>query len=613
MRLLLARPPLIAIALVLAGATGISRTAAVPIGPENVGRLAVAWTYDTRESTEPLPGGGKRPAFEATPVYAPPSVSREGQDTGVLYLATPRGVVIAVDANTGHERWRVDLEIRKDANYSEFTSRGVTVRGDRLYVATIDARLVCLERDRGRRCEGFGTSGGVDLSAGLRRAPEYAGEYGVSTPPAIYRDLVMVGSFVADNSRARMASGEVRAFDASSGALRWTFHPLPADAAAGGANTWASIAVDEANGLVFLPTGSASPDYFGGLRAGADGHANSIVALQAATGKVAWSFQTVHHDLWDYDVASPPVLYDSGSAPAVAVGSKTGHVFLFERLTGKPIFDIRERPVPASDVPGERAASTQPFPDRPTSLVPQRVSERDLWGVTPEELAACRETFKGLRNQGVFTPPSVQGTLVVPGNIGGLHWGGMAWDPTTRLLIAPVNNVPAIVRLIPSAQFAAERRAHPERETTEQRGAPYAMSRQFFLSPAGRPCIAPPWGELVAVNVDRGTIAWRTTLGDLRDAAQVTLPAPTGSPSLGGAITTTTGLLFVGATFDPFIRAFTTKDGKEVWRARLPTSARATPMLFTNSAGDQMLVIAAGGHDSPLSKLDTKLVAFRLK
>jgi len=233
MRLVLARPPLIAIALVLAGAMGISRTASAPIGPDNVGRLGVAWTYDTRESTEPLPGGGKRPAFEATPVYAPPSASRAGEDHGMLYLATPRGVVIAIDANTGHERWRVDLEIRTDANYSEFTSRGVTLRGDRLYVATIDARLVCLERDRGRRCEGFGTSGGVDLSAGLRRAPAYAGEYGVSTPPAIYRDLVIVGSFVADNSRARMASGEVRAFDASSGALRWTFHPLPADAAAG--------------------------------------------------------------------------------------------------------------------------------------------------------------------------------------------------------------------------------------------------------------------------------------------------------------------------------------------------------------------------------------------
>jgi len=576
---------------------------AEPISPANISRLARAWVYDTGESTDPLPGGSKRPGFEATPVYA----------GGRLYLATPRGVVIALDAESGLERWRVDLDIRKDASYSEFTSRGVALRGDRLYVGTVDARLVCLERETGRRCDAFGKAGQIDLTEGLRRRPEYAGEYGVSTPPAIYRELVIVGSFVADNSRARMASGEVRAYDAASGALRWTFHPLPVDAAAGGANTWSAIAVDEARGLVFLPTGSASPDYFGGLRTGQDGHANSVVALDAATGTVAWSFQTVHHDLWDYDVASPPLLFDGANGPAVAVGSKTGHLFLLDRVSGKPIFPIRERPVPASDIPGERSAPTQPFPDRPPSLVPQRVREEDLWGATPDELAACRTQFKSLRNEGVFTPPSVQGTLVVPGNIGGLHWGGAAWDRVDRLLIAPVNHVPAVVRLIPSSQYADARRAHPERETTEQRGAPYAMSRQFFLSPAGRPCIAPPWGELVAVSTVSGEIVWRTTLGDLREAAKVTLPTATGAPSLGGPITTGTGLVFVGAAMDPFIRAFTTSDGKEVWRARLPTSARATPMLFTSSAGEQTVVIAAGGHDSPLSKLDTKLVAFRLR
>jgi quinoprotein glucose dehydrogenase len=472
---------------------------------------------------------------------------------------------------------------------------------------------VCLEREAGRSCGGFGKAGQIDLTEGLRRRPEYAGEYGVSTPPAIYRDLVIVGSFVADNSRASMASGEVRAFDAASGALRWTFHPLPADAAAGGANTWSRIAVDEANGLVFLPTGSASPDYFGGLRAGQDGHANSVVALNAATGTIAWSFQTVHHDLWDYDVASPPLLFDSAKGPAVAVGSKSGHLFLFDRISGKPIFPIGERPVPSSDIPGERSAPTQPFPDRPPSLVPQRVREEDIWGLTADELSACRALFKSVRNEGVFTPPSVQGTLVVPGNIGGLHWGGAVWDRVNKLLIAPVNNVPAIVRLIPSAQFADARRAHPDRETTQQRGAPYAMSRHFFLSPAGRPCVRPPWGELVAVSTVSGDIAWRTTLGDLREAANVTLPDATGAPNLGGPVATGTGLVFVGATMDPYIRAFTTSDGKEVWRARLPTSARATPLLFTNSAGEQTVVIAAGGFDSPLSKLDTKLVAYKLQ
>ena len=339
----------------------------------NVGRLAVAWTYDTRESTEPVRSGGKRPAFEATPVYA----------DNRLYLSTPKGLVIALDAETGAELWRIDLKVRQGANYGDFANRGVTVAGDRIYSATVDARLVCLNRSDGSFCADFGAQGQVDLTVGLRRTPEWPGEYGVTSPPAIYRDLVIVGSSIADNSRARMSSGEVRAFDRASGKLRWTFHPLPENTAAGGANTWSRIVVDDAGGLVFLPTGSASPDYFGGLREGHNGYANSVVTLRAATGEVAWSFQTVHHDLWDYDVASPPLLFPAKDTPAVAVGSKTGHLFLFERATGRPIFPIRERPVPSSDIPGEAAATTQPFPERPSALVPQQIGEKDVWGATP--------------------------------------------------------------------------------------------------------------------------------------------------------------------------------------------------------------------------------------
>ena len=591
----------LALALVLPVARGQSTPE--PITLDNVARLSVAWTYDTREPIEPMRGHSKRPALEATPVYK----------DGRLYFSTPRGAVIALDANTGAEIWRVELEVRQDANYSEFTSRGLALRDDRLFIGTIDARLACLERENGQRCNAFGRNGEIDLTQGLRRQPGYPGEYGVSSPPAIYRDLVIVGSFVADNSRARMASGEVRAFDSRTGALRWTFHPLPADAAAGGANTWSLMAVDEANGLVFLPTGSASPDYFGGLRPGANGYANSIVALRAATGEVAWNFQTVHHDLWDYDVASPPVLFEAKSGPAIAAGSKTGHLFLFNRLTGKPLFAIDERKVPASDVEGEQASPTQPFPAAPPALSPQHVREDELWGRNPADLEACRATLRALRNDGVFTPPSVRGSVHVPGNIGGLHWGGAAWDPARRLLIAPVNRLPAIIRLLPRARFDELRRAHPERETTAQDGTPYSMSRQFFLSPSGHPCVAPPWGELVAVNADTGSIAWRTTLGDLREQFQLTLPTATGAPSLGGPVTTATGLVFIGATLDPYFRAFDTRDGREVWKARLPTSARATPLVYTTESGRQMVVIAAGGHDSPLSRLDTKIVAFGLR
>ena len=572
------------------------------ITPATVGRLAVAWTYDTHEATEPSRPGGKRPAFEATPVFA----------SNRLYLSTPRGLVVALDAESGAETWRIDLKVGGDANYSDFANRGVAVAGDRIYVGTVDARLVCLDRRDGSFCKGFGAQGQVDLVAGLRRKPEWPGEYGVTSPPAVYRNLVIVGSSVADNSRVRMSSGEVRAFDAATGALKWTFHPLPENAAAGGANTWSRITVDDENGLVFLPTGSASPDYFGGLRQGDNNYANAIVALRAATGEVAWSFQTVHHDLWDYDVASPPMLYAGKSGPAVAVGSKTGHLFLFDRLTGRPVFPINERPVPQSDVSGEHTAATQPFPERPPSLVPQQITEQDIWGVTPQDRDACLATFRRLRNEGVFTPPSLVGSIHVPGNIGGLHWGGTAWDPANRLIIAPVNRLPAVIRLIPRADYDRARKENPGVEVTKQDGAPFSMSRQFLLSPTGIPCVAPPWGELVAVHADTGAIAWRTTLGDMSTLLGSKSITPTGSPSLGGAAITSTGLLFIGAVIDPHLRAFDTKSGRQVWESQLPTSARATPLVFTTASGREMVAIAAGGHDTPFSRPGTTLVVFGL-
>jgi quinoprotein glucose dehydrogenase len=366
-----------------------ARTNREPITPENVQRLAVAWTYDTRDPTGRL-GGDKPPAFEATPAYA----------DGVLYVSTPLGTVAALDADTGAEIWRVQLGVATDHWYSDPANRGPTVHGDKLYVGTIDARLVCLQRRDGARCPRFGKNGELDLTQGLRHPLQWPGEYGVTSAPATWRNLVIVGSSVADNSRVQMASGEVRAFDAITGSLKWTFHPLPADSPAGGANTWSRIVVDERAGIVYLPTGSPSPDYYGGLRPGDNSYANSIVALKAATGEVVWSFQTVHHDLWDYDVASPPLLWPSKQGSAVAVGSKTGHLFLFNRLNGAPLFPIEERAVPTSDVPGEQTSPTQPFPTKPASLVPQQIKESDLWGATPQDLEACRALFHTLRNEG---------------------------------------------------------------------------------------------------------------------------------------------------------------------------------------------------------------------
>ena len=494
--------------LLLAAATVGAQARPARLTPENVGGLVQAWSYDTRESTEPVPPARRKPAFEATPVYA----------EGRLYLSTPGGLVIALDAETGAEAWRVDLAVDRGLNYGDFANRGVVVAGDRIYAGTSDARLACLMRADGRAVRRLRRPRPDPRSIrGCGAPPKWKGEWTLTSPPVVYRDLVIVGSSIADNSRLDMTSGEVRAFDAKTGALRWTFHPLPADSPAGGANTWSRLTVDEANGLVYLPVGSASPDYFGGNRPGDNAHANSIVALKAATGEVAWAFQTVHHDVWDYDVASQPLLFPGQRGPSVAVGSKTGHLFLFDRITGAPHFPIVERTVPASDVPEERTAATQPFPSKPASLVAQTVTEADIWGVTPAEREGCLARFRTLRYDGMFTPPSLKGSLIVPGNIGGLHWGGMAWDETNRLVIAPVNRLAAIIRLIPSAEFTAARKAAGRTEVTEQKGTPYAMSREFFISPEGRPCLSPPWGELVAVRVDTGEIAWRSVLGDLRE------------------------------------------------------------------------------------------------
>lgn len=596
----------------------------------NVSRLAVAWEYSTGDAAVRMI---QSVSFEATPLVF----------GGTLYLSTPLGKAIALEPETGKERWVTDLAV-KPISYGDFTNRGVSLWADpavqtgapcalRVIVATIDARLTALDAGDGRRCDGFGDRGTVDLRRTLRNPPFEMEEYEVTSPPAIVNGVIVVGSAVADNNRINAASGEVRGYDARTGALLWTWDSVPQDSTdlgwrtwngpnahrTGGANAWSVLAADTARGLVFLPTGAASPDYFGGERKGENRYANSVVALHAATGKLAWHFQTVHHDLWDYDNASPPVLTTVVRAgrrmPVVLQATKTGMLFVLDRATGVPVFPVDERPVPGSTVPGEEAWPTQPFTAAIAPLSPHGMTADQAWGPTPADQAFCRGRIAKLRNEGIFTPPSLEGTLVMPSNIGGAHWGGVAVDATRGLAIVPVNRIVAEVQVILREEYQRRREEPGYRiagsQYTNMRGTPYVMRRSILWSPSGLPCSPPPFGSLVAVDLATGATKWDVPLGTPAPDAPAGAAA-WGSPNLGGPIVTAGGLIFIAATLDRKIRAFEVETGQELWSAPLPAGGKATPMTYLGSDGRQYLVIAAGGDGGRFGKSD-RVVAFVLQ
>jgi quinoprotein glucose dehydrogenase len=558
---------------------------------------------------------------------------------GTQYFSTPLGRVFALDSTNGRERWVFDAKVPRDAGYGDFASRGVSIWTNggerRIFVATIDARLIALDASTGQMVPQFGNAGVVNLRQGLRIAPEGFADYQVTSPPAIIGDTVIVGSAIQDGARTTEPSGEVRAFDARTGALKWSWDPIPqglqaagaetwrngSAARTGAANAWSVIVADPVRNLVFVPTSSPSPDYFGGERLGNNLFANSVVALRADTGERAWHFQTVHHDLWDYDVASPPILFDlrndGRAVAAIAVASKTGHVFVLDRETGRPLIPVEERPTPASDVPGEVASPTQPFPIAPRSLARTSLKADEAWGLTDDDRAWCRATIGKLRSDGFFTPPSFQGTLIIPGNIGGMAWGGMAYDRAGDLLIMPVNNLAAEVRLIPRAEADDLRktgRLDGDFELAPQRGTPYAMARRLLLGPKTQlPCTPPPWGTLAAVRATTGAVVWQVPLGRSPGTEGMPDGAQWGSIALGGPIVTAGELVFTAGTFEPAIYAFDVETGRELWKGALPTSARATPMTYLGPDKQQYVVVSAGGHGADIGPpIGDYLVAFRL-
>lgn len=569
------------------------------ITPENVSDLDVAWTYRTGELGQGSPVAEKL-TFEATPIIY----------EGVLYVSTAFGKVIALDAATGTERWAYDPEVDRSVNYSELTSRGVSLWIDpasaddrcsaRIFLGTIDARLIALDAATGAPCQDFGTAGQVDLAPGYSADdnPQYV-DYQVTSPPAVIGDRVVVGSSIGDNWQTDTGSGAVRAFDARTGKLQWAWNPIPREASqVGAANAWSIISADPERDLVFVPTGSPSPDFYGGLRPGDNRHANSVVALRASTGEVAWAFQTVHHDLWDYDIAAQPALVtvtrDGQSVPAVAQATKMGHLFVLHRETGEPLFPVEERSVPQTDVPGEQTAPTQPFPTRPRPLMPQApLTPDDAWGLTEADRAACRALLGEYKSQGIFTPPRLEGTVMYPGNASGTNWGSVAYDPEREWLVLTTSRFATLVQLIPRDALEAERKkaeaAGEDVEFGTQRGAPYAMKRRTALSPSGTPCNPPPWGTLAAVDLSSGETHWEVPIGE-RDGKTI------GLPNSGGPMITASGLVFLGATMDNHFRAFDLESGAVRWSTPLPRSAIATPMTYQLAGGKQYVVIAVGGH-----------------
>ena len=610
-------------------AGGMRYSPLVQITPANVGELEVAWTYRTGELGEGVTDWG-RSAFEATPILY----------DGTLYLTTPGTNVIAVDAATGALRWRRDTRHRRDLHYSDGVSRGVSLWVDkdspeaapchaRIFSSTLDGRLLSLDAATGKPCEDFGDQGEVVLLEGVRWSEgkdEVWRNYLSTSPPAVLDDLIILGSSIGDNRAVDLEFGVIRAFDARSGALRWRWDPIPRDAAepdskdwsregagkTGAANAWAPLSVDPVRRLVFVPTGSASPDFFGGERPGDNRWANSVVALNGDTGELVWGQQLVHHDLWDYDVASQPTLvtlqHDGKEVDAVIQATKTGFLFTFDRETGVPIFPVEERPVPQDAVPGEVPSPTQPFPSAPPPLVNQgAVTPDDAWGVAWFDQRACRERIVSARSQGMFQPPSTTESIMRPGNAGGFNWGGIAFDPVRQLAIGNTMDLPFLVALVPRSEVQAARE-DPRFEGYEfgmMHGTPYAMRRRSFMSPLDIPCVKPPWGQLAAVDMREGRIKWQVPLGDTPF-----IHFNLGMPNLGGPILTASGVIFIAASLDDRIRAFDVETGEVLWEETLPAGGQATPMTYSLD-GRQYLVIAAGGYKGASTRGDY-LIAFAL-
>jgi quinoprotein glucose dehydrogenase len=628
------------------------------ITPGNVARLDVAWHYHTGD-LRGREGDPKETTFEVTPLKI----------GNRLFFCTPHQDVVALDATTGREVWRHETRIRGELALQHLTCRGLayfaggetrpnvaapgtprqvaaapspvsdlpvaaedapTAECDaRLLMPTADGRLIALSPETGAICSDFGGgTGQVDLWANMPNVRP--GAYYSTSPPVVAGGLVVVGGTVLDNVSTREQSGVIRAYDVRTGALVWNWDSGKPDETAplapgesysvNSPNSWSIMSADEELGLVYVPLGNQPPDQWGANRSPAvERFSSAVVALELATGRMRWVFQAVHHDVWDYDVPSQPTLVDltigGQRVPALVQPTKQGELFVLDRRSGEPVLPVREVPAPGGALAPDRAATTQPV--SALSFDPPPLRERDMWGATLFDQLACRIQFRRLRYEGRFTPPSLQGSIVYPGNFGVFNWGGIAVDPRRGIAFTTPAYLAFVSRLVPRPDATAlvVNDAPPKGSLpalNENFGAPYAAELKPFLSAIGLPCQAPPWGYVAGADLTTGQIAWMHRNGTVRDLSPVPLPFRMGVPDLGGPVATAGGVAFLSGTLDYYVRAYDLTTGREIWKDRLPAGGQATPMTYEGEDGRQYVLVVAGGHGSLGTKAGDSVIAYAL-
>ncbi|MDR5859235.1 glucose/quinate/shikimate family membrane-bound PQQ-dependent dehydrogenase [Halomonas eurihalina] len=609
------------------------------ITPENVGDLEQAWQYQTGDVKGPEDVG--ETTYEATPLKIGNS----------LFLCTPHNWLIALNADTGEEQWVYDAKVPAESSRQHQTCRGVSYlppsAGEpddidvqvasgpaedldamqcdaQLFLPTSDARLIAVDPTTGARCSNFADNGELDL---LHNMPfKQAGFYYSTSPPVVADGKVVVSGSVNDNYAVDSPSGVIRAYDAKTGELVWNWDSGNPDETApiaedetyttSSPNSWSIASADEELGMIYFPMGNRTPDQLGMYRSEAEEkYASSVVALNLETGQVEWVQQFVHHDLWDMDTPAQPSLLDldteQGTQPALVIPTKQGDVYVLNRETGEPILPISEQPAPQGTIEGDHAAETQPISS--LSFRPPTLREADMWGATPLDQLMCRIQFKSLRYEGQYTPPSEQGTIVFPGNFGVFNWGSIAVDPKRQVMFGMPLYLAFTSTLVPKEGADLGETNQGEHGLNENAGGPYAVEMKPFLSPFGVPCQQPPWGYVAGTDLRTGEIAWKHKNGTIEDMTALPLPIKMGVPGIGGPIITESGVAFLAASVDDYLRGYDLSTGEQLWQARLPAGGQATPMTYLNSQGEQMVVQVAGGHGSIGTTIGDYVVAYKLK